>query len=125
MRLLLDTHTLLWWLDDPARIHDEGRIAIANARNGVFVSAISMLEIAIKESLGKLEVPAGLIGCIETCRFKELPLTVEHAAALRTLPPVHRDPFDRALIAQAQAEGMTLVSRDRTFREYNVPLMAA
>ena len=125
MRLLLDTHALLWWLDEPELLQEEARLAIANGRNGVFVSAVSFLEIAIKEALGKLDAPPDLAGCLEACRFAELPLTVAHAGALRSLPPVHRDPFDRALIAQAKAEGLTLVTRDATIRRYDVPLLAA
>lgn len=125
MRLLLDTHAFLWWLNDPALLAEEARLAIANGRSTVYVSPISFLEIAIKEALGKLEVPADIAGSLEACRFSELPFTVAHTLALRELPPHHKDPFDRTLVAQARHEGLTLVSRDPRMREYDVPLLAA
>jgi PIN domain nuclease of toxin-antitoxin system len=125
MRLLLDTHVFLWWLDDPALLAEEARLAIANGRSSVYVSPISFLEIAIKEALVKLEVSGDIAGSLEACRFTELPLTVTHAAAVRDLPPHHKDPFDRVLIAQARIEGLTLVSRDTQIGQYDVPLLAA
>ena len=125
MRLLLDTHAFLWWLDDPALLAEEARLAIANGRSSVYVSPISFLEIAIKEATGKLEVPEDLAGSLDACRFTELPLTVAHTLALRGLPPHHKDPFDRTLVAQARYEGLTLVSRDPQMKRYDVPLLAA
>jgi PIN domain nuclease of toxin-antitoxin system len=125
VRLLLDTHTFLWWLDDPAQLAEDARFAIANGRNGVYVSSVSFLEIVIKESIGKLKAPGNLSTCLEACRFTELPLTVAHATALRALPPHHKDPFDRTLLAQARHEELTLVSRDPLMKRYDVPLLAA
>lgn len=125
MKLLLDTHALLWWVDDPAQLAEPARLAIANGRNGVYVSPISFLEIAIKEGLGKLNVPPSIAGCVEANRFAELPLTIAHTVAIRDLPPIHKDPFDRTLIAQARVEGLTLVSRDAGLTRYDVPLLPA
>jgi PIN domain nuclease of toxin-antitoxin system len=125
VKLLLDTHIYIWWLADPSRLADEARIAIANPRNFVFVSAASIIEIAIKQANGKLEVSEPPENLLEACRFRELPLKIAHAAALRDLPPVHKDPFDRMLAAQARVEGMTLVSRDPVMKQYDVPLIAA
>lgn len=125
MRLLLDTHAFLWWLDDPALLAEDARLAIANGRSTVYVSPISFLEIAIKEAAGKLEVPADISVCLDACRFTELPLTVAHAAALRDFPPHHKDPFDRTLVAQARHERLTLVSRDPQMKFYDVPLLGA
>jgi PIN domain nuclease of toxin-antitoxin system len=125
VRLLLDTHALLWWVDNPALIAEEARLAIANARNEVFVSPISYLEIAIKDAIGKLKVPAAIFACIEDSRFCELPLSIEHAAAVRDLPPLHKDPFDRTLIAQATIERLTLVSRDPHVARYGVDHIVA
>jgi PIN domain nuclease of toxin-antitoxin system len=125
VRLLLDTHALLWWAGDPARLSEDARLAITNGRSQVYVSPVSFLEIAIKETIGKLKVSGPLAGILEASRFSELSLTVAHAVALRGLPLHHKDPFDRALIAQALAEGLTLVSRDPLIKRYDVPLLAA
>ncbi len=125
MRLLLDTHVLLWWLDDPALLQGEARAAIAHPRNVVFVSAASILEIAIKEGTGKMKMESPVEEKLPACRFHELPLSIVHASALRTLPAIHKDPFDRMLLAQAQVEGLTLVTRDPVLRDYGVPMLAA
>ncbi len=125
MRLLLDTHALLWWIDEPARLTEEARLAIANGRNSIFLSPISILEIAIKQATGKLKVPATLLEIIATCRFTELPLSMAHAAEVQVLPTIHKDPFDRTLIAQARVEGLTMVSRDQQLSRYDVALLAA
>ena len=125
MRLLLDTHAFLWWLDDPALLAEEARLAIANGRSSVYVSPVSFLEIAIKEAIGKLKIPGTFSDSLESCRFSELPLTVAHATALRDLPSHHKDPFDRTLVAQARHEGLTLVSRDPQMKQYDVTVLAA
>jgi len=125
VKLLLDTHTFLWWLDTPQRLSDRARIAIANPKNFVFVSAVSFVEIAIKSNLGKLTLSGEPEKQLTACRFEELPLTIAHADALRGLPPVHNDPFDRMLIAQAQVEKMTIATRDQTMGAYDVLVLAA
>lgn len=125
MKLLLDTHAFLWWLDDPTQLTDRARVAIANPRNFVFVSPVSIIEIAIKEARGKLTTKRPPELQIESCRFHPLPLTIAHAAALKTLPSIHNDPFDRLLLAQAQVEGMTIATRDSEFPKYGVPVLAA
>ena len=125
MTLLLDTHALLWWLDDPALLSDEARGAIGDGRNVVFVSAAVAWEIAIKSGLGKLDAPADLESAMASNRFRPLPVTIAHALAVRDLPPHHRDPFDRLLIAQAIQEGLRLVSRDPEVKKYDVPLIVA
>lgn len=125
MKLLLDTHAYLWWLSDPGRLAAEARVAVANPRNFVFVSAASIIEIAIKQANGKLKMSEPPEAMLEPCRFRELPLKIAHASALRDLPPVHKDPFDRLLAAQAKVEGMTLVSRDTVLSGYGVPVLAA
>jgi PIN domain nuclease of toxin-antitoxin system len=125
VRLLLDTHTLLWRIDDPTQLAEEARLAIANGRNSVFMSPISILEIVIKQATGKLRVPATLLTILEACRFAELALSIAHAAEVQELPPIHKDPFDRTLIAQARVEGLTLVSRDAQLSRYDVALLTA
>lgn len=125
MRLLLDTHVLLWWLDEPSRLTVEARGAIRHGRNAVYVSAAVAWEIAIKKALGKLEAPDDLEAVLEVCRFRTLPITVAHAEAAGRLPDHHRDPFDRMLVAQARLEGLTVVSRDAAMKAYGVAVIEA
>jgi len=125
VRLLLDTHALLWWLlDDPA-LPAAPRRAIERAE-AVFVSAASVWEVAIKQRLGKLpELTLGvaeLPALIRESRFLPLAVDDRHAAVVATLPLHHRDPFDHLLIAQALTERLTLVTRDRQFAAYGVTL---
>jgi PIN domain nuclease of toxin-antitoxin system len=125
VKLLLDTHALLWWLLDDPSLPAAPRRAIERAE-AVFVSAASVWEVAIKQRLGKLPeltlAAAELPGLIRDSRFLPLPVDDRHAAAVGTLPLHHRDPFDHLLIVQALAEGLTLVSRDRQLEAYGVRL---
>jgi PIN domain nuclease of toxin-antitoxin system len=125
MRLLLDTNALIWLLASPSRAAATARDAVTDPANEVFFSAVNVWEIEIKAAIGKLERPApDAIVAAHAQGYAELPLTARHAAALRGLPLHHADPFDRLLIAQAQAEGLTLVTRDRAFDRYDVPTLA-
>lgn len=124
MKLLLDTHTLLWWLDDDVQLADQAREAIATAAL-VVVSAASCWEIGIKQAIGKLSGPVDVEAEIEGNGFAPLSISARHALAAARLPDHHRDPFDRVLIAQGIAEGLTVVTRDRRFAEYGVPLLTA
>jgi PIN domain nuclease of toxin-antitoxin system len=119
VRLLLDTHTFVWWDNDdlPPAVRD--RIQSADA---VYVSAASAWEVAIKTALGKMTARATFADALDDYGFDPLPITVAHADAVRTLPPHHRDPFDRLLIVQAQVENLTLISRDPVMRLYAVPV---
>lgn len=124
MRLLLDTHALLWWLADEPTLESTARQAIAEAEF-VAVSAASAWEIAIKQALGKLTGPDDLAGELRTNGFTELPVTVAHAVAAGALPPRHTDPFDRMLVAQAGLEDLTVVTRDPRLGEYGVAHLRA
>ena len=125
MNLLLDTHVLLWWLTDPAKLSRPAREAITNAENLVFVSAASIWEMTIKSDLGKLEMPDDLTQQMQAERFEELPIRISDARLVATLPAFHRDPFDRMLIAQAKNNSLTLVSHDRLVLAYGGRILRA
>lgn len=124
MRLLLDTNVLIWWLVESPRLSKETREAITGEL-GVMVSAVSAFEIAAKVAVGKLHAPGDLAVQITEQTMIELPVTVRHGLAVGQLPMHHRDPFDRLLIAQAQCEGLTIVTSDRVFAAYDVPILPA
>ena len=123
--LLLDTHVLLWWLDDPSLIAGDARELIADPRRPVFVSAAAAWEITIKRQLGKLDAPDDLEDALERERFQHLPIAIHHAVAVAELPPIHGDPFDRIQIAQARLEGLTIVTRDGWIPRYDVRCLRA
>ena len=124
MRVLLDTHTLLWWLDGDARLSKRARAAIGDARTECLVSAASAWEITTKARLGKLpgalDVAADVSGCLRSQEFTALDITVAHAQRAGSMGGAHRDPFDRMLIAQALAENVPVVSNDEVFDRYAV-----
>ena len=123
MRLLLDTHVVLWWLTDDETLSAQVKESI-DTESEVFVSAASVWEIAIKQALGKLTGPPDLLDVLDRSGLLELPIRSRHAAEAACLPPLHRDPFDRMLVAQARREGLTLLSRDPHLQRYDVPLRA-
>jgi PIN domain nuclease of toxin-antitoxin system len=123
VNLLLDTHVLIWW-DEARRLAAEARRAIADA-DSVYVSAASAWEIAIKTGLGRLRPTRTVEQAVEESGFLELPVTFRHAQRVGGLPPHHRDPFDRLLIAQAEVEELTLVTRDPVFARYAVEVIEA
>lgn len=122
MKLLLDTHAFLWWIGDDARLPARARKALADGANEILFSCVSAWEIAVKQELGRLRLPepAGRFVPAQLRRngFAVLPVQLRHALGVGTLPPLHRDPFDRLLVAQALAEELTLVSGDRQIRRY-------
>ncbi len=122
MRLLLDTHVFLWWRENNPGLKSEVKRAIAGA-DIAFVSAASAWEVAIKVSIGKLHVPGPVEAAVEQSGFAKLPVEFHHTAAITALPSHHADPFDRMLIAQALTEGLTLVTHDRLFAPYGIPIL--
>ncbi|PWG61610.1 type II toxin-antitoxin system VapC family toxin [Spiribacter halobius] len=124
-RLLLDTHTFLWWLSADPSLGERARAAIADPRNQVFVSAATGWEIAIKRAIGKLCIEdEDLDSIVEEEGFNHLPITF-HGTQAGTLPQHHKDPFDRMLVAQAQAEGLTILTADTEIPKYGVQHLPA
>jgi PIN domain nuclease of toxin-antitoxin system len=125
LRLLLDTHTLLWAIQDDPQLDAEARRAITDPSNEVYVSSASVWEISIKRAQGRLETPDNLAAMIAQAEFAELAVSHVHGELAGALPLHHRDPFDRMLVAQAQAEDLVLVTRDPHITSYDVQTMLA
>lgn len=125
MNILLDTHVLIWALENNSTLSGKARSSIIRADNMVFVSAVSVWEISIKRHLGKLETPDNLLEEIKMHRFTPLPISYDHAELAGRLPDIHRDPFDRMLIAQSIIEKLTLVTRDEFIARYDVKMLKA
>lgn len=124
MRILLDTNILIWWITNDRKLARDAGELIADAGNQVFVSAISLWEIATKSSLGGLAIDMDDLGRnISTNRFRELAFNSAHAIKVATLPAIHGDPFDRALVAQSLVEPMRLLSSDRILEKYSETVM--
>lgn len=124
-RLLLDSHSLIWALEGGQRLSLETYGIINGPSNEIFVSVVSVWELEIKRAYGRFQFSDNLVQRIDQAGFTELPVNFRHAEIAAALPLLHRDPFDRMLIAQAQAEGLTLVTDDSQIARYDVPVMAA
>lgn len=123
MSLLLDTHVVLWWLtDDPTLA--AGIKERLDHEPDIYVSPATIWEVAVKQSIGKLNMPTDLPERIRDSGFRHLHITAEHGIVAGRLPLIHRDPFDRMLIAQAQVEQLTLVTRDAEIAKYDVETLA-
>lgn len=121
MRILLDTHVFLWWVRDDPRLDAPARDLISNYANEIFVSAVSAWEIEIKAALGKLKISPDWKRLVAENGFQWLPVLPRHTEGLRDLPPIHRDPFDRMLVAQARTAHLALLTRDPKVQAYLVP----
>jgi len=122
-RILLDTNALIWSVREPTRLTGAWRDLIVDADNDVFFSSISVAEISIKTSSGKLAMPDGYVAALVQSGLAELPLTAAHASMLETLPWHHRDPFDRMIISQALVENLAVMTSDAAFASYDVALV--
>jgi PIN domain nuclease of toxin-antitoxin system len=129
MRLLIDSHVWLWWLAGSERLNDVALEALADGANEVFLSSASVWELAVKHALGRLTLPTALDRLMPQALSDDgivgLPIEIVHSLRAGTLPLHHRDPFDRMLVAQAQVEGLTLVTADRHLANYEVTILAA
>ena len=125
MILLLDAHVLVWWLADDPVLLPAARAAIAHAGNDIVVSAATVWELAIKRTVGKIKVADELAAAVEAAGFSGVPVTMVDAEAAAALPPLHRDPFDRMLVAQALRLDATIVSRDAVLGAYGAPILPA
>jgi PIN domain nuclease of toxin-antitoxin system len=127
LKLLLDTHAFLWWLKSDARLSRRARDLIADPESDVFVSIATVWEIAIKATLGQLEMPVDLGAFLrrqlQDNGFESLSITFEHAVAVRDLPPHHRDPFDRLLVCQSRIESLALVTSDSAIAAYGADVV--
>ncbi len=125
-RFLLDTHTFLWWLSDSPQLGSKARLTIQDGANEVYVSAVTALEMSIKSALGKLDIPDIEIDkLVHEEGFLALSITIVHGALTGALPNHHRDPFDRMLVAQAQIEGLTLITKDEHILQYEIKILDA
>jgi PIN domain nuclease of toxin-antitoxin system len=125
LKLLLDTHTMIWVFSAPHLLSAQAREVIAAGENEVFVSVISPWEVAIKRSKRNLPAPDDLAGAVDAHRFQLLPVLLRHTEAIDSLSNHHGDPFDRMLVAQAIVDGLTLITSDRTLRRYPVATLPA
>jgi PIN domain nuclease of toxin-antitoxin system len=125
VRILLDTHFLLWWLADDPALGERAHHIIASPENLVIYSAASIWEIRIKQQIGKLELPDDFVDSLAAQAFVPLAITTAHAHAIKDLPLHHRDPFDRILIAQAKLERLTLLTRDEQIAKYDLTTLLA
>jgi PIN domain nuclease of toxin-antitoxin system len=121
--LLIDSHALIWWRGEHRRLSSRVHDAIENPDVSLFYSSVSIWEIAIKRAQGKLTAPEDLLDTMEQRGFIELPMLSRHALIAGALPPHHGDPFDRMIVAQAQSEGLTVVTRDERIAAYDVPVL--
>ena len=123
MKLLLDTHAALWFVGGDERMSEAAHRHLIDSSNVVLLSAVVVLEISIKRSLGKLRVSDEYLDLLLGAGVQALPLSIAHASAVEHLPRHHRDPFDRMLVAQASVEGAAVVTRDEAMRPYDVTLI--
>jgi PIN domain nuclease of toxin-antitoxin system len=123
VRILLDTHMVIWWLDDDPALPEATRAALADPRDEVLVSSISLAEISIKSSLGKLRAPWIPDALLEENGLSVLPFSTDHARRLVDLPHHHRDPFDRMLVAQALHDDLVFASVDPQVRAYDIRIL--
>jgi PIN domain nuclease of toxin-antitoxin system len=125
MKYLLDTHVVLWWLEDPKKINIKARKIISDKKNEIVISSVSFWEMAIKKGLNRLKLPSNILEILSAENFKFLSIQPEEALSVSDLPLIHADPFDRMLIIQAKLNDMVLITRDEKIAEYPVVTILA
>lgn len=125
MRLLLDTNVLIWMLEQPERLSPKAQTLLDDVDNVLFATTISLIEIAIKVGVGKLSMPSDLLTRLRGLDCEILPILPTHAMRMALLEPIHKDPFDRLIVAQALVEDLVLMTSDVTLRRYPVTVIAA
>jgi PIN domain nuclease of toxin-antitoxin system len=129
VNVLLDTHVLIWWIENNRRLGKRAKAIIADDRTNVWISAATVWEISVKAAANRLDVHASFVDQLSTelsrSGFRPLAIGFEHAFAVRKLPLLHADPFDRMLVAQALCEGLTLVTADTILPRYHIPILDA
>lgn len=123
MNYLLDTNALIWYLLGNDKITTEHLDTIQSNKNKVYFSSVNIIEISIKVSIGKLKIDDAYLNYLQKSPFIELQLNSTHALKLQSLPFLHKDPFDRLLIAQAKVENLTIITRDKIFKDYEVNIL--
>ncbi len=125
MQYLLDTHVLLWWLTEPKKLSTKVQHIIADKNSHVFISSVSIWEIAIKKDLGRLDIPVNILSVLQTENIQVLLLSAEEGLGIIDLPKIHNDPFDRILIAQAKFKDMVFITKDQKIIEYPIITLRA
>lgn len=125
MKYLLDTHIILWWLTNPNKLKATTRKIITNVTNTIFISSISILELAIKKETKNMVIPSNILETLKSERFKFLDLIAEESLSVINLPNIHKDPFDRLLIAQAKLNDLTLITKDKKILKYPINTLVA
>jgi len=125
MRILLDTHILIWWMQNNPKLSKKAQQLLADPANLIFISAASIWELRIKQSLGRIDLPAKFDSSLHQLSFEELSVSIAHTEELRRLPRLHSDPFDRMLLAQARAEKLSLLSADTQLIAYGYPVISS
>lgn len=125
MQYLLDTHVLLWWLTEPKQLSKKVYDIIADKENSISVSSVSFWELAIKSTLGRVTIPHNLISVLTHNNIELLPMVAEEALSIVDLPDLHKDPFDRMLIAQAKYNGLIFITRDEAIQNYPITIIKA
>jgi PIN domain nuclease of toxin-antitoxin system len=123
VKILVDTHILLWWLQDDPKLSTRGKRELGDGENELYISCVSLWEMSIKRALGKLHVPDILMQVVANNNIGIIPVDVEHVASFANVPPLHSDPFDRMLVAQAITEGLTIMTHDKQITNYSVPCL--
>lgn len=118
MNYLLDTHVVLWWLSDPKKIAKKAKQIIQDREQAIFISSVSFWEMAVKSSLGRLNIPRNMLNILLNDGFQTLPLEPEAALSIIDLPDFHKDPFDRMLVSQAKYHDMVFITRDKHIKKY-------